>query len=111
MDKFKFKEWSDSLEVSLDRKLLKWVKGPKIENGEAVHFGWQFEQTHIFLDIFWQDHQESVHFTYVNPRTTQRYEWNKLDDNVIDRIMDRVGNLAQVTMHPYKNYHRRSTDG
>lgn len=105
MEKFSFKEWATVLGAAIDKKLAKWLKGPRIENGEAFHFGWQFEQTHMFLDIFWEDGKEAVHFTYVGPRATQRFEWHKLDKNVINRIMDKVGNLAQVTMHPYKDLH------
>lgn len=103
MDRHGFKEWVVTLEAAIDKRLAKWLKGNTIENGEAVHFGWQFEQTHMLLDIFWEDGKEAVHFTYINPRTTQRFEWHKLDKHVIDRIMDRVGNLAQATMHPYRH--------
>lgn len=105
MEKYVSKEWVSSVESAIDRKLSKWLKGRRIENGEAIHFDWQFEQTHMFLDIFWEDGKESAHFTYVGPRSTQRFEWHKLDKATINKIMDKVGNLAQVTMHPYHDYH------
>lgn len=100
MEKHGFRNWAAVLEGIIDKKLKKWLKGERIENGEAVHFSWQFEQTHMFLDIFWEDKKETVHFTYLNPRTSHRYEWHGLNDSTINKITDRVGNLAMVTMHP-----------
>jgi len=111
MERHAFKEWASSIEATVDKKLSKWLKGPRIENGEAIHYGWQYEQTHMLLDIFWEDGKETVSFTYVSPRTTQRFTWHGLDANVEDRIMDRVGNLAMSTLHPYQDQHRRKGDG
>src|ERR1041384_2543610 len=94
------RNWVASLEEVVDRQLVKWIKGPRIENGEAVQMKWQFEQTHIIVDIFWEDYKETIHFQYLNPRSSHRHEWHGLNSNTFNRVMDRVGNLAQITMYP-----------
>lgn len=92
--------WVSSLEEIVDNKLKKWKKDPKIENGEAIQLRWQFEQSHIMMDIFWEDHQETVHFQFLSPRTSHRFEWHGLTAKTLNKVMDRVGNLAQITMYP-----------
>lgn len=100
MGKIAMREWVSALEGIIDNKLRKWRKENPIENGEAVHLRWQFEQTHMQLDIFWQDKKESVTLKYLSPRITHEYLWHGLDDRTFNKVMDRVGNLAQVTMYP-----------
>lgn len=100
MNKIEMREWVAALEGFLDNKLKKWRKGSRIENGEAVQLHWQYEQTHFHLDIFWEDKKETVRLRYISPRVEHSYHWHGLDDKTIDKITDRVGNLAQVTMHP-----------
>lgn len=100
MDKIGMREWVASLEEILDKKLNKWRKESRIENGEAVQVEWQFEQTHVILDIFWKDGEESVHLQYFAPRASHKFIWHGLNDKTVDRITDRIGNLAQVTMYP-----------
>ncbi len=100
MDKIGMREWVAALEEVLDNKLNRWRKENKIENGEVVQLRWQFEQTHFHLDIFWHDKQETVNLSYLSPRITHSYQWHDLNDRTFNKVMDRVGNLAQVTMHP-----------
>jgi len=100
MDKFQMREWIASIESAIDRKLAKWKKCQRIENGEAIQLGWQFEQTHFILDVFWEDQKETVQLNFFGPRVNQRFNWHGLDDKTFNKIVDRVGNLAQVTMHP-----------
>lgn len=100
MEKIAMREWLAALEMIVDNKLKKWRKETKIENGENVHLRWQFEQTHIQLDIFWEDGQETVNLKYLSPRVDHSYLWHGLSDKSFNRVMDRVGNLAQVTMYP-----------
>jgi hypothetical protein len=104
MDKIGMREWIAALELVLDNKLKKWKKESRIENGEAVQIEWQFGQTHIIADIFWQNDRESVHLQLHSPRTSQRYEWHGLTDKTFNKIMDRVGNWAQITMYPPEDY-------
>lgn len=94
------REWLCSLEQIIDNKLKKWRKIPKVENGESVQFAWQWDQTRIGMNIFWEDHKELVSLSYTSPRIDHDYRWHGLSDQTFNRIMDRVGNLAQVTMHP-----------
>lgn len=100
MDKITMREWISSLEEAIDRKLKKWIKESRIENGEVVQVEWQFEQTHIILDIFWHDKEETIHMQYLAPRAKHQFTWHGLTEKSFDKVMDRVGNLAQVTMHP-----------
>lgn len=94
------RDWVASLEGIIDNKLRNWKKESRIENGECVQVEWQFEQTHVILDIFWEDDKETVHLQYFGPREKHSYTWHGLTDKTFNRVMDRVGNLAQITMYP-----------
>lgn len=100
MNKIDMREWVASLESVVDNKLRAWKKESRIENGEVVQVEWQFEQTHIIADIFWHDHEETVSLQYFCPRARYGFTWHGLNDKTFNKVMDRVGNLAQVTMHP-----------
>jgi len=100
MDKIDMRDWIASLEEIIDNKLKKWRKSPKVENGEAVQFAWQWEQTRISMNVFWEDHKETVNLSYTSPRADHFFRWHGLTDGTFNNIMDRVGNLAQVTMYP-----------
>lgn len=99
MDKIGMREWVASLEGVIDNKLAKWKKTPRIENGEAVMLGWQFELTLMILYIFWEDKKEMVKFRFQSPRDSHGHGWSGLDDTTFDKIMDRIGNLAQIAMY------------
>jgi len=107
MEKLAMRIWVADIESALDKKLTKWKKESKIENGEAIQLSWQFEQTHFILDIFWENHKETAQLQYLGPRVSQRFNWHGLNDRTYNKIIDRVGNLAQITMHPPVD----STDG
>ncbi len=100
MDKYGMREWIASLEEVIDNKLKKWRKQPRIENGEAAQLHWQFEQTHFIIDVFWEDEKENVHFQFHSPRSSHRFEWHGLSNKTFNKIVDRIGNLAQIAMHP-----------
>lgn len=104
MDKIGMREWVSGLEQVIDNRLSKWKKCSRIENGEALQVEWLFGQTHIILDIFWEDGQETVQFLYHHPRTGHRYTWHGLTDETFNKIQDRIGNLAQMAMYPLDNY-------
>jgi hypothetical protein len=94
------REWIASLEEASDIKLKKWKKEPKFENGEAVHLHWQWEQTRININVFWEDRKETVKLTYTSPRVNHDFLWHGLNNKTFNKIMDRIGNLSQITMHP-----------
>ncbi len=100
MEKFAMREWVCALEGVLDNKLRKWLKSSRIENGEVVQLKYQFEQTHIILDIFWHDEEETASLVYSGPRAKHQFVWHGLTDRTFNKVMDRVGNLAQLTMTP-----------
>lgn len=89
-------DWTIELEEMVDTKLKKWKKDDPVRSVQSVQYRWQFHQTHILLDVF----KDVLHFTYHNPRAHQRFEWYGLTDETFDRVQDKVGNLAQITMHP-----------
>src|SRR5580693_113568 len=100
MDKIDMRDWIVSLETVADNKLVKWRKIPKVENGEAVQLAWQWDQTRIALNVFWEDGKELVNMQYTSPRISHTYSWHGLGDRTFNKVMDRLGNLAQITMHP-----------
>lgn len=100
MEKYEAREWIASLEEMADNKLKKWRKENKIENGEAIQLHWQYEQSHIMLDIFWEDKKELVILSYLNPRSNHSYTWHGLGNKTFNKLQDRIGHLALVTMHP-----------
>lgn len=100
MNKIDMREWVISLEFMLDSKLKKWRKYDKWEDGEMVQLRWQFEQTHIHIDVFWEDLKETVRLKYLAPRGDHDFMWHGLTDKTVNKIQDRVGNLAMTTMHP-----------
>lgn len=100
MKKIDMRDWISSVEERCDTKLAKWRKIPKVENGESIQLSWQWEQTRMSLVVFWEDSKEAVHFTYTSPRIDHLYRWSGLTVNTYNLLMDRIGNLAQVTMYP-----------
>ncbi len=101
MEKHEMREWVASLEEVIDNKLKLWKKESRIENGECVQVEWQFEQTHVIMDIFWDDHKEFINLMYLAPRAKHSYMWHGLTDKTFNKVMDRIGNLAQMTMYPH----------
>lgn len=100
MEKIPMREWVASLEEVVDNKLIKWRKGNPVENPEAVSLQWQFEQSLMIITITWNDRQETVIFHCVGPTTCHRYIYFGLTNKTFNKICDRVGNLAQIIMHP-----------
>ena len=94
------REWVTSLEGMLDNKLKNWDKHRKWENGEAIHLMWQWEQTIIKLDVFWEDAKEVIRLKLISPRSFYDFMWDGLNDRTFNKIQDRVGNLAMAIMHP-----------
>ena len=100
MNKIDMREWTSALEEMIDNKLSKWIKRNPIQNGESILLGWQFEQTCMSLFVFWEDGKESVNLQCIGPRVSHSYFWNGLTDKTFNQVADRVGNLAQIVMHP-----------
>lgn len=100
MNKIEMRDWVSSLEEIIDNKLKKWKKESKIENGRVVQVEWQFELTHIIIDIFWFDNEELIRLKYFSPTYDHHYTWHGLSNQTFNKIQDRIGNLAQMTMYP-----------
>lgn len=92
--------WVSRIEEYVDQKLKRFKKGDRIENGEVVTLSWQYLQTTFTLEIFWEDHVETVRLIYNSPRNSQDFLWHGLNNKTVNRIVDRVGNLAQHTLAP-----------
>lgn len=104
MDKIGMRDWVCNVEKFVDEKLKKWQKQNNIENGEALQMGWRFEQHYIVINVFWNDKKEHVHFQFIGPRVSSRWEWDGLNDRTRNKIIDRAGNLAQIVLHPPDEY-------
>ena len=100
MDKIGMREWVASLEEVIDNKLKKWDKTHKWENGEVVHLEWAWEKVHIYIDVFWEDGKETVTLNLKSPRANYDFLWHGLNNQTFNRVMDRVGNIAQTIMYP-----------
>ncbi len=100
MNKIDTKEWILSLEEMINNKLKKWDKHQKWENGEMVHLMWQWEQTIIKVDIFWEDKKEIVRLKFIGPREDHDFMYDGLTDKTFNNLQDRIGNLAMRIMHP-----------
>lgn len=100
MEKATMREWVISLEDMVTHKLKLWDKQRKWENGEAVHLMWQWEQTIIKLDVFWEDHKEAVRLKFISPREDHDFMYAGLSDKTFNKVQDRVGNLAMRAEHP-----------
>ncbi len=100
MEKIAMREWVAALEGIIDNKLRKWRKENPIQNGEVVQLRYQFEQMHFQIDIFWLDKQERVVLRFISPRVEHTFYWDELSDRTFNKVMDRVGNLAQAAMYP-----------
>lgn len=100
MEKGAMREWVSALERMVNNKLKKWDKQRKWENGEAIHLMWQWEQTIIKLDIFWEDKKETIRLKYISPREDQDFMFDGLTGRTFNKIQDRVGNLSMRAMHP-----------
>ncbi len=101
MDKVTMRDWVCSLEAMVDKKLAKWDKHKKWENGKLpIHLMWQWEPTIIKLDIFWKDGKEVIRLKFFSPMEDHDFMWIGLSDETFNGIQDRIGNLAMRIMHP-----------
>lgn len=100
MNKIEMRDWVAALEQVIDNKLKLWKKESRIENGRVVQVEWQFEQTHIIIDIFWFDKEELIRLKYFSPIDDHHFTWHGMTDRTFNRVQDRIGNLAQITMYP-----------
>jgi hypothetical protein len=96
------REYLAELETVVDRMLKRWKKETRIENGKAVHLEWQFEQSHIIINVFWQEN-EHIYVICLNPHMTPRQrDWMGLTKKTEKQVMDLIGNFAQIVMTKYR---------
>lgn len=99
MDKLSMREYIAELETRIDGMLRRWKKESRIENGEAVQIEWQFEQSHIIMNVFWHDKREGINIYCLNPHLqTREGKWKGLDKRSEKSVMDMIGNFAQIVM-------------
>jgi len=100
MNKLEMREYLAELETDLERMLKKWKKESRIENGEAVQVEWQFQQSHIIVDVFWHDKEERINVYCINPHHRIREgRWRGLTRETGRKVMDMAGNFAQIVMN------------
>lgn len=100
MQKGEARAWIISLEEMVGKKLKKWDKQRKWENGEVIHIMWQWEHTIIKMDIFWEDKKETIKLLCVGPRENHEYIYHSLTTKSLRQLEDRIGNLAMLIFHP-----------
>lgn len=93
-------EWVSSLEEMIDNKLRRWVKEPRLDTDDVIQYAWRWKHSRMILNVFWRDGGEGVCLQYASPRVSHEYRWHGLVNQTFNRVMDRVGNLAQTTMYP-----------
>ncbi len=93
------RDFISELESCVDKSLKLWKKLSHIENGEVVNIVWQFEQSLIIIDVFWKDGDEGVNLQILHPRHRHHYEWSGLSADTIYKVIDRIGNVAQLIMY------------
>lgn len=98
MTKLEMREYLADLETRIDAILKKWKKIARIENGEVVQMEWQFEQVRIMLDVFWLDTDEAIELDCRSPRIRWDHRWKGLTQETATRVMDRIGNFAQIVL-------------
>lgn len=96
MKKIAMREYLVDLETRIDEMLKKWKKVSRVENGEVVQIVWQFEQSFIAIDIYWLDGDEAIEIECKRPRMKTEHKWRGLTLSTLTRVMDRVGNFAQI---------------
>ena len=102
MNKIAMREYLADLEARIDEKLKKWKKD-KIENGEVVHLTYQFESSHIMIDVFWHDEDEFIEVECKLAKSTHKdYEFDGLTPETIERVIDRIGNFSMVAMNKFR---------
>lgn len=100
MNKIEMRDWVSALEQVVENKLKGWKKESRIENGECVQIEWQFEQTHIIIDIFWHDHEELVKLHIFGPRVNHGFTWHGLTNRTFNKVQDRIGNMIGFILNP-----------
>ncbi len=99
MTKLEMREYFVELEDALERSLKKWKKESKIENGKVTQIEWQFELSHIIIDVFWHDGEEKVVVYCLNPHVLLRNRtFRGLSKATTRNVLDAVGNFAQIVM-------------
>lgn len=101
MNKQDMREWVAELESRIDKSLKKWKKLSRIENGRVVQLQWQFELAHIIMDVYWHDNDEHIELECKCARLNWNHEFEGLTDKTMDRVMDRIGNFAQIIFGKY----------
>lgn len=84
------------LERQIEKALQKWKQASRMEDGSVVQIEYQFEQSHVELDIFWKDSDERLSIVCRTPHMTRKDNFKGLDAHTIKAVMDRVGNFAQI---------------
>lgn len=102
MDKLSMREYLATLETRIEDG-LKWKRESRIENGSVVQLEWQFEQSHIIMDVFWHDGKERINVYCFNPHLPIRKgSWKGLNDETSRMVMNISFNFAQIVMHKYR---------
>ncbi len=100
MTKIEMRDWVSSLEGMVDKNLQKWDKHKKWENGENVQLLYQWEQTLIKIDIFWDDKKEMVRLRYIGPRPNHDLWFSGLNNKTFREVQHYTAHWTMALFHP-----------
>lgn len=67
MEKYAARDYVSEIEERLAITLRRWKALPKILNGRIIQLNYQFEQSHIIVNIWWQDGHEIIILYMIDP--------------------------------------------
>lgn len=94
------RDYVSELEERIGKVLGKWKKTSRIENGRVVQLQWQFEVSHIFVDVFWHDPDERVEIECKCARLNWNNEYQGLTDSTAAKVLERITNFAKIAENP-----------
>lgn len=101
MNKVDIKDWVASLEAMIDKKLAKWDKHRRWENGgDPIHFMWQWEHVIIKLDVFVMECQQGIRLRYIGPCIYEDQVLHGLTKKTFRQAEHYAAHWDILTMHP-----------
>lgn len=97
MEKLAARDYVIELEERLAKTLRRWKQLPKILNGRIIQLNYQFEQSHIIVNVWWHDDAESVILYLIDPflLDSPREEIPKLTVETITQTIHVLAHFAQ----------------
>jgi hypothetical protein len=95
MEKLAARDYISELEGRVDVALKQWTKHRFYDNGNPTQRVWQWEKSHVLINIFWKDTDERVVIYCLHPDDDKRRELYGLSGETLAKMTDVVRNFAQ----------------